>query len=300
MPELARWNWYVVLQMQSFRAFLPQDVCDAMDDAYGDTAPPSMFVSMNTEQAATVSTHETRWTSWKLDTSKLDTLMKPESEGQASLEKAVEALEAQRKEPLDTHFFACGKRGVLYTGTSASVPTPVLIKVQKLNGLHNNPIDRESLWLRRVNRLSIGPTLVLSGPGYCCCEFLDGALHAVDFLHHPAATKTDIAWFVRRIFHQCYVLDVLRINKAEMTHPMRHILVHRSSRVVFIDFEKCIYGTHPRNVTQLMQFITSPRVVSALAAKGMSVKVPLLRYLAKQYKAAGPTSAAFDALLGAL
>ncbi|RHY28478.1 hypothetical protein DYB32_005944 [Aphanomyces invadans] len=283
--------------MKSFRAFLPQDVCHALDESYGDIAPASMTVSM--VSATTASTHEARWTSWKLDRTKLDSLMKPESEGEEALKHAVRALELQRNERVETHFFACGKRGVLYAGTSPSLMPPVLIKVQKLNGIKNNPIDRESLWLRRMNRLRMGPKLVLEGPGYCCFEFLDGVLHAVDFLHHEATTKADVAWFLRRIFHQCYVLDVLRINKAEMTHPMRHILVHQGT-CVFIDFEKCLYSQQPRNVTQLLQFVTSPRVVAALAAKGHSIQVPLLRDTAKQYKAAGPTSAAFDALLRAL
>ncbi|KAF0691939.1 Aste57867_16909 [Aphanomyces stellatus] len=284
-----QYEWYVLLQLDCFRDFLPPTLLHALDAAYGDIAPATMSIS-----PIDSSDHLARWKSWKLDQSKLDALTQTDSNGKEALQRAVSTFEKVHGERLDTHFFACGKRGVLFAGTSAT-HLPVVIKVQKLN--EHNPIDRESLWLRRVNRFRIGPTLHLSGPGFFACELLDDGVHAVDFLRHPAATHADVHWFLRRIFHQCFVLDALRINKAEMTHPMRHIIVHGSARCVLIDFEKCVFShASPRNVTQLTQFISSPRVVAALAAKGIALSVPGLRTLAQQYKRA-PSAATFAPLL---
>lgn len=70
---------------------------------------------------------------------------------------------------------------------------------------------------------------------------------------------------------QCFAMDLMGINKDEMTHPHRHILVHavastpdaaetssQTHKCTFIDFEKCVYSSKPKNVTQLCQV----RVVS--------------------------------------
>ncbi|KAH9120591.1 hypothetical protein AeMF1_007320 [Aphanomyces euteiches] len=286
---LSAWNWYVLVQMDVFRAFLPQDVCDSIDLLYGDVAPDSMNIST---AAGNASNHVSRWTSWKLDPAKVHELTHTETKGQEALERAIKAFQDKHKEPLKTTFYACGKRGILYEGTSAS-HSPVLIKVQKLD--QHNSIDRESYWLRRLNRFRLGPTLVAAGPGFFICQFFTNGLNAVEFLSHPDTTQADVAWFLRRILHQCFVLDVLGINKAEMTHPMRHIIVHDSS-CSFVDFEKCVYGAQPRNVTQLCQFLSSPRIVAALSAKGHHLNVSQVREMAKKYKQT-PGGQAFQALL---
>ena len=64
----------------------------------------------------------------------------------------------------------------------------------------------------------------------------------------------------RVLCQQCFAMDRLGVNKEEMTHPHRHVIVHRSKqppptvwRCTFVDFEKCSSTTKPKNVTQLCQ-----------------------------------------------
>ena len=51
----------------------------------------------------------------------------------------------------------------------------------------------------------------------------------------------------------CRTLDKLHINKKEMNHPDRHILI--SNRVVFIDFERATIKKRPSNVTQFVVYL---------------------------------------------
>lgn len=53
-------------------------------------------------------------------------------------------------------------------------------------------------------------------------------------------------------------MDRMGVNKEEMTHPHRHIIVSRKRggsdwRCTFVDFEKCQHSKKPKNVTQLCQ-----------------------------------------------
>lgn len=72
-------------------------------------------------------------------------------------------------------------------------------------------------------------------------------------------------------------MDLMGINKEEMTHPHRHIIIHtrattrvesvllpdatppplREWKCTFVDFEKCVYTKKPKNVTQLCQVRTT-------------------------------------------
>ncbi|KAI9916441.1 hypothetical protein PsorP6_017859 [Peronosclerospora sorghi] len=82
-------------------------------------------------------------------------------------------------------------------------------------------------------------------------------------------------------------MDLMRVNKEEMTHPHRHIIVHRSHgkwRCTFIDFERCSSTKKPKNVTQLCQFLSTPRMVALLAAKEVKVDTIKLRQCTKDYK----------------
>jgi putative serine/threonine protein kinase len=51
----------------------------------------------------------------------------------------------------------------------------------------------------------------------------------------------------------CFYLDRMRIQKEEMNHPHKHIII--ADRVVFIDFERAYENPNPSNVTQFLEYI---------------------------------------------
>ncbi len=58
---------------------------------------------------------------------------------------------------------------------------------------------------------------------------------------------------VARCFDCCYLLDKLGLQKEEMNHPDKHILI--SDRVYFIDFERGRFKRNPSNLTQFCAYL---------------------------------------------
>ena len=81
-------------------------------------------------------------------------------------------------------------------------------------------------------------------------EFVDG-IKILDFISQ--SPKSEILKIIKDIFKQLHTLDRLNINKAEMHHPIKHILV--GNKTVLIDFERCRYTEKPQNVTGFCQFM---------------------------------------------
>lgn len=58
---------------------------------------------------------------------------------------------------------------------------------------------------------------------------------------------------VARCLDCCYILDRIGIQKEEMNHPDKHILV--TDRVYFIDFERSRFKKNPSNLTQFCAYL---------------------------------------------
>lgn len=71
---------------------------------------------------------------------------------------------------------------------------------------------------------------------------------------------------VSRSLHACFILDSMGIEKQEMNHPEKHIIVGRD--VYFIDFERARFKKKPSNLTQFCAY---------LRKFGVDVETKLLR-----------------------
>jgi len=81
-------------------------------------------------------------------------------------------------------------------------------------------------------------------------EFVDG-LMIKDFIKEKEFNE--VVEVLRRCLDLCFYLDRMRVQKEEMNHPDKHIIV--ADRVVFIDFERAYETANPSNVTQFLQFV---------------------------------------------
>ncbi|KAG7397304.1 G patch domain and ankyrin repeat-containing protein 1 [Phytophthora boehmeriae] len=259
----------------------PRGACSVSVEASKPTRVGSTAVTTGQEtEASSGSAHLERWKKWKLEDAQIDRLT-------ATAKSADEALNVLEKCVDKLRFFARGKRGVLYAGEMRSSNDPVVAKIAA-DPTSANSVTLEARWLRVVNRMGIGARLLDSGSGWFLCERLDGK-NVVEFLSESdeVTTHANAMWVVREMLCQCFALDLMGVNKEEMTHPHRHIIVHRSShqwRCTFVDFEKCSSTKKPKNVTQLCQFLSSPRMVTLLASKKVKCNVPMLRQCTKRYK----------------
>ncbi len=102
-------------------------------------------------------------------------------------------------------------------------------------------------------------------------EFVDGVFIR-DFIKE--SDSEEIRTILERCLDICYRLDRMRIQKEEMNHPWKHIIV--GDRVVFIDFERAYDTPNPSNVTQ---FVTFLRSIADLA----EINIPPVDLL-KEYK----------------
>lgn len=88
-------------------------------------------------------------------------------------------------------------------------------------------------------------------------EFIDG-IHIRDYIRQ--AGSEELRSILQKCLDICYRLDRMRIQKEEMNHPGKHILI-RNGDVYFIDFERAIDSPNPSNVTQFITYLRSKPIM---------------------------------------
>jgi putative serine/threonine protein kinase len=173
-------------------------------------------------------------------------------------------------------YLAKGKRGIVYT-TKRDGRT-VLVKVANPDA-GVDTIAYEAEMLQIVNKHGIGPQFIEYKDGRLVREFIDGK-EIGDWI--AAAKKPAIIKVLLDIVAQCKLLDDIGINKQEMTHPHKHILVSKSN-VFFIDFERARRTQRPKNITQICQWLSSTDLASLLGDKGIIIPRDAMREHARMY-----------------
>ncbi|RMX65220.1 hypothetical protein KXD40_005101 [Peronospora effusa] len=293
------WQVAVLTQFETLRAFLSSNECENVKSALFEQCGATRVNAKTSQEAIAATFHETdalitagssdsahleRWKKWKLEGAKIDKLMS------TTASEANTALKILATKVANLRFFARGKRGVLYAGELRLNDKPVVAKLAA-DTTFAESVTLEARWLQVVNRMGIGAKLIDSGSGWFLCERLEGK-NVVEFLgqDHKVTTPANARWVIREMLCQCFSMDLMGVNKEEMTHPHRHIIVHRSMqlpgnwRCTFIDFEKCSSSKKPKNVTQLCQFLSSPRMIALLASKHVKFDILKLRQSTKRYK----------------
>ncbi|PIN76348.1 hypothetical protein COV17_02905 [Candidatus Woesearchaeota archaeon CG10_big_fil_rev_8_21_14_0_10_36_11] len=196
----------------------------------------------------------------------------------------------ERKGVKNIHYFTQGKRGIIFTGLfnrNVFVKTHFsqkdLIKVAIKTTLHKSKaegrIANEIAWLKILNKKNIGPQLLFHGKEYFVYTFVEGEF-IVDWIRKNDTKK--IRSVLITIFEQCFVLDTLHVNKEEMHHPLKHIIIDTSGVPTLLDFERCHKTENPHNVTQFVEFIC--RINRELEEKSLVINVEQLRTLSQKYK----------------
>ncbi|MBI2102549.1 methyltransferase [Candidatus Woesearchaeota archaeon] len=198
-------------------------------------------------------------------------------------------LEAKGLESIG--YYTEGKRGIIYKARLSNILNiksfiasrasyiDAVIKVKKEKSEAENTIQKESLWLERVNRLGIGPRLVMKTDVFVVTEFVNGENLPVWLERHPAKECRAV---LQNVLQQCFILDQQKITKEEMHHPYKHIIVSISGKPVLLDFERCHDAEKPQNVTQFVEYIC--RLKPLLEKNGLVIDVEKLRVAAKEYK----------------
>jgi len=174
-------------------------------------------------------------------------------------------------------YFTKGHRGMLFTGLYNK--KKVTIKIKNPESKAVGRIKNEANYLKIINKKNIGSKLLYSTKDYFVYEFVPG-----DFIldYVVKNDKKSIIKMISNIFQQCFILDSLRLDKEEMHHPIKHIIIKQ--KPVLLDFERMHPVNKPKNVTQFCQFLISKRVRGLLKKKKIFVNTKKIMDLAKQYK----------------
>jgi len=168
-----------------------------------------------------------------------------------------------------------GKRGVVFVGKYKG--KKVAVKIRRKGSEAMNRMENEAKWLQKLKK-GIGPRLCFSGKNYLCYQFVEGEF-ILDYM--KKSSKRNCIELVKKCLDKCYALDQLQVDKLEMHHPVKHIIVGKEVR--FIDFERMHHTLNPKNVTQFVQFICG-KIALVMKEKKVKVKIKDLRDLAQDYK----------------
>ena len=153
----------------------------------------------------------------------------------------------------------------------------VAIKVEREDSGANNRVINEANWLKILNKDKIGPKYLFNEGNYLVREFVEGEL-ILDWIKEK--NKDEILTVLLDVLNQCYKMDKLGVNKEEMHHPLKHIIIDKSGNALLIDFERCHRTEKPINVTQFIEFIC--RIKNEV--KILNIDVEKLRSLSAEYK----------------
>jgi release factor glutamine methyltransferase len=175
-------------------------------------------------------------------------------------------------------YFAKGKRGFVFTGNYKN--KKVAVKVKRPESKAIGRINNEVKFLKILNKKGIGPKLLFCDKDFLAYEFVEG-INISEFLEKT--TKKTAIKIIKNVFQQLFTMDKLKINKEEMSHPVKHILI-KKNRPVLIDFERAHYALKPGNVTQFCDFLISMYVLAILKNNNIKLNKNKIVNAAKQYK----------------
>ena len=196
----------------------------------------------------------------------------------------------ESKNITNVRYFTKGHRGLLFTGIYKNKKVAIKAKNPKSTAIGR--IENEAKWLEKLNKYKIGPKLIFAYRDYFIYQYIDGDFIA-DYI--KKSDKNNIKSIIKDIFNQLSVLDKLKIDKEEMHHPIKHIIVSKN-KPYLIDFERTHYSQSPKNITQFCQFLISGRLSEILKAKGISLDKSEIIQLAKVYKR-NPSKANFKKII---
>jgi release factor glutamine methyltransferase len=186
----------------------------------------------------------------------------------------------EKKGISNIHPLAKGHRGLIFTGSLKK--KKVTIKVQRSDIGAKGTVNNEANRLKLLNKHNIGPKLLFAGNDFFVYEFVDGEF-IFDYFSRPDVKKNPVISVLKDVFGQMYTLDHLGLNKEEMHHPPKHIIITKKGKPVLLDFERCKPHKNVHNVTQFCQFVISGKLLPYLEKNKMKVGLLDMLHLSQQY-----------------
>lgn len=179
---------------------------------------------------------------------------------------------------------AKGKRGVVFKALWKG--KFVAIKTKRPDSEASNVLLLEAEYLKKANKLGVGPKLFEVQEEYVVMDFVVGTPIG-EFLEDPVHPQKILLAVIKDIFDQLYKLDAAGINKFELTNPYKHIIVTPDYKTVMIDFERARHSQRPKNMSQFAQYLLSSKILFLLQSKGILNDVEKFKVALKIYQQEG-------------
>lgn len=153
----------------------------------------------------------------------------------------------------EKEYFAKGKRGYIYRSGKYVIKT-------KNPDSDKDPVELEAYYNKKLNKIGIGPKFYYFDKkrNFMVREFIDG-INVLEWMKDKK--KSEIKKVILDILDQCRKMDLAGINKMEMTHPHKDIIIDKKNKPWIIDFERCKETEKPKNVTQFLQFLHARKLI---------------------------------------
>ena len=194
------------------------------------------------------------------------------------IEKSELLRQLEKKGVSDLHYFMKGHRGLIFRGKYKN--KIIMVKSKNPKSTAVGRLGNEIKWLTILNKKGIGPRLLFSDEHYFVYEYVPGPFIR-DFVVRERK-KSVIKKILKDVFEQMYTLDLLKVDKEEMHHPHKHVIITPIGKPVLLDFERCRSVEYPKNVTQFCQYINSLAI--ALRDKGFKIDKNKIIKAARKYK----------------
>jgi len=184
-------------------------------------------------------------------------------------------------------YFTKGKRGLVYVGNY--VDKKVAIKIKNPDSSAILRINNEIEFLKILNKKGIGPRLLFYNENYFVYKFVDGInisefMNSINKKYNNTKHKKMLITIIKKIMNQMFIMDQLKINKEEMSHPQKHIIIDENNNPVLIDFERSCHTIKPSNVTQFSDFLISYNMSEILKKNIIKINKKQMINAAKRYK----------------
>jgi len=152
-------------------------------------------------------------------------------------------------------FLAKGKRGIVYQ--ARYLDKKVAVKIESPTSKAIDKIKNEIFWLKELNKHGIGPEFYFSNENWFVMDFVEGD-RIIDFF--KKSSKKQIKKVLIILFEQLFALDSFKINKEELNHPYKHIIIDKNLHPFMIDFERAGKIIKPKNISQFVQFLICKKI----------------------------------------
>jgi putative serine/threonine protein kinase len=160
----------------------------------------------------------------------------------------------------------------------------VALKIRRTDSQRNN-MKNESVLLKLVNSVNVGPKMIDVSKNFLVMEYLEGEKISdwMNSLKGIGSTKK-LKSIIRKILEDCYRLDQIDFDHGELSNISKHVIIGKTKSTL-IDFESSSTNRRPSNVTSIAQAFF---IGSGIAKKAQKIyknpsKEKIIEAL-KQYK----------------